>query len=284
MQKYRQLTHPVVDSIDSTLLYHLFLIVVLSITVLPVVTAIIMSTQTRAEIIEITNLMPGGAGLTNYGKVLFEFGLMRKLINSFIYSVTTVTLEVSIALLGALVLVYFDIPYKKIVFYMVLLTLLFPLPVRIVALFDFMVALGWTNSYLGLIIPKAASATSLFLFRQRFKSLPDSLVETARIDGTGPLKFLWKVLIPRSSGIIAGVAAIQFIGAWNSFLWPAIIINSDELQVASVGLRGLLSETQGGMTPWGVVMAGSILTLLPALVVLFVLRDHLLETIYMGRN
>ena len=137
---------------------------------------------------------------------------------------------------------------------------------------------GTGNTLAAITIPYLASATTVFILRQHFLSISSSVVENAKLDGVGPLKFLVYVLVPMSRGILVGVAIIMFIFAWNQFLWPLVIIDSEANQVAQVGLSLLEGDVQSGDVAWALVMAGSMLTLLPPLVLLIVFRKPLLET------
>jgi sn-glycerol 3-phosphate transport system permease protein len=245
---------------------------------LPLVLAMIMSTQTTTEVYQVTNLGIGSQGLANYERALTDFNFSTYMLNSFIMSIIIVIGKVSLSLLAALALVYYELPYERGVFMFILLTLLLPVPVRIVPLFQLMADLGWTNSMIALTGPYIASATAVFLFRQHFMSIPSSLVETARLDGVGPLTFLFRVLIPMSKGMIAGVCVITYIYAWNQFLWPLVAVTDKSSQVVQVGIRYLQGSAQAGLTQWGLIMAGAVLALLPPLFVLIVLHRPLLKT------
>ncbi|MFC6976150.1 carbohydrate ABC transporter permease [Halomicroarcula sp. GCM10025709] len=244
----------------------------------PLVLAIIMSTQTTTEVYEVTNLGLGSQGLENYRAALTEYNFSTYMLNSFVMSVLIVVGKVTLSLFAALALVYYDFPYERGVFVFILLTLLLPVPVRIVPLFQLMADLGWTNTMIALTGPYIASATAVFLFRQHFMSISSSLVEAARLDGVGPLKFLVKVLIPMSRGMIAGVSVITFIYAWNQFLWPLVAVTDKDSQVVQVGIRYLQGSAQAGLTRWGLIMAGAVLALLPPLLVLIALHRPLLNT------
>jgi sn-glycerol 3-phosphate transport system permease protein len=245
---------------------------------LPLLLAVVMSTQTTTEVYEVTNLAVGSDGLSNYRTALTEYNLGRYLVNSLVMSVVIVVGKVALSLLAALALVYYQFPYERAVFVFVLLTLLLPVPVRIVPLFQLMADLGWANTLLSITGPYIASATAVFLFRQHFRTIPDSLVENARLDGVGPLAFLFRVLIPMSTGMIAGVSVITFVYAWNQYLWPLIVVSEQSKQVVQVGIRFLQGASQSGLTQWGLVMAGAVIALLPPLVVLILLHRPLLET------
>jgi len=246
---------------------------------LPLILALIMSTQTTTEVYQTTNLGIGSQGLSNYQEVLVGYGFGTYIVNSIVMSLIIVVGKVTLSLFAALALVYYRFPYERAVFMFILLTLLLPVPVRIVPLFDLMAQLGWGNTLMAITGPYIASATAVFLFRQHFMSIPESLVENARLDGVGPLTFLWRVLIPMSKGMIAGVSVITFIYAWNRYLWPLIIMTDQQKQVVQVGVRYLQAASQSGLTKWGIIMAGAVLALLPPLAVLIAMHRPLLETL-----
>ncbi|MDT3433533.1 carbohydrate ABC transporter permease [Haloarcula sp. 1CSR25-25] len=244
----------------------------------PLILALIMSTQTTSEVYQVTNLGIGSQGLANYDIVLTDYNFATYLWNSFVMSMIIVVGKVGLSLLAALALVYYELPFERGVFMFILLTLLLPVPVRIVPLFQLMADLGWTNTMLALTGPYIASATAVFLFRQHFMSIPSSLVETAKLDGVGPLKFLFGVLIPMSKGMIAGVCVITYIYSWNQFLWPLVAVTDKSSQVVQVGIRYIQGSAQAGLTQWGLIMAGAVIALLPPLVVLIALHRPLLRT------
>ncbi|ELZ61146.1 MULTISPECIES: carbohydrate ABC transporter permease [unclassified Haloferax] len=245
----------------------------------PLLLAIIMSTQSTSEVYQVTNLGLGSKGLSNYSDALVNYDFSTYMLNSLVMSVVVVVGKVTLSLFAALALVYYRFPYERAVFMFILLTLLLPVPVRIVPLFQLMADLGWTNSLLALTGPYIASATAVFLFRQQFMGIPASLVEVARLDGVGPLTFLFRVLVPMSRGMIAGVCVITFIYTWNQFLWPLVVVTDKSSQVVQVGIRYLQGSAQAGLTQWGLIMAGAVLALLPPLAVLVVLHRPLLRTL-----
>ena len=246
---------------------------------LPLILALIMSTQNTTEVYQVTNIGIGSEGLSNYETALGQFNFGQYIINSIIMSAIIVVGKVALSLFAALALVYYKLPYERAIFMFILLTLLLPVPVRIVPLFDLMSRLGWGNTVMAITGPYIASATAVFLFRQHFMSIPASLVENAHLDGVGPLTFLWEVLIPMSKGMIAGVSVITFIYSWNQYLWPLIIMSDQSKQVVQVGLRFLQAASQSGLTQWGLIMAGAIIALLPPLAVLIIMHRPLLETL-----
>jgi len=259
------------------ILIHASLIGVIAALILPLAFATVVSTQTISQIYDVTYLLPGSEGPANYLDVLFEFDMARFMWNSLVMAVIVVTGKIVLSLLAALALVYYRFRFEKFIFFFILGTLMVPVPIRIVPLFELMVDLNWANTLLGLTGPYIASATAVFLLREHLRSLPPSLVETAKLDGVGPIRYLVTVLIPMSKGMIAGLAVITFISTWNQYLWPLIVMTDQENQVAQVGLK-FLQGAGMGQTDWGIVMAGAVLTLLPPLVVLVAFRRPILET------
>lgn len=244
---------------------------------LPVIFAAVTSTQTPAQVYDLSTLAPGTDAAANYRSALFEYGMWRYLLNTLVLSTVIVVGKISISLLAALAIVYYRFRFKEAIFLFILFTLMFPVPVRIVPLFQFVVDIGWANTIAGVAGPYVASATAVFLLRQHFRSLPATYAENAVLDGVGPIEFLWRVLIPSSRGYLAGLTVITFIASWNYYLWPLIIISDQSKQVAQVGLKYLLGVGTG-QTDWGVIMAGAFTTLLPPLLVLVIFRKPLLDT------
>ncbi|CQH56473.1 ABC-type transport system permease protein (probable substrate glycerol-3-phosphate) [Halobacterium hubeiense] len=266
------------DRLPDHVPMHLGLVAAIALMASPLVLAVVMSTQTTTEVYQVTNVGIGSQGLSNYQAALTEYNFTTYMVNSLVMSVVIVVAKVALSLLAALALVYYELPYERAIFMFILLTLLLPVPVRIVPLFQLMADLGWTNTLLALTGPYVASATAVFLFRQHFMSIPDSLIETARVDGVGPLRFLFGVLVPMSRGMIAGVCVITFIYAWNQFLWPLVAVTNKSSQVVQVGIRYIQGSAQAGLTQWGLIMAAAVLALLPPLFVLLALHRPLLET------
>ncbi|MFC6874260.1 carbohydrate ABC transporter permease [Halobellus marinus] len=257
---------------------HGALLISLAILLLPVVLVALMSTQTKAEILNFTFLGIGSDGLSNYTTVLQEHGFLTYLKNSLVMATLISVGKVGISLLAALAIVFFDFRFKRAIFIFILLTLTLPVPIRIVPLFELMVKLNWNDTMLALVMPYFASATSVLLLRQHFESISESIVETAKLDGIGPIKFLVYVLIPMSKSMLIGLYVIAFIWSWNQYLWPLVAIQSESNQVVQVGLKQLQGAQAAGETLWGLIMAGTILALLPPLVILILANKPLLET------
>jgi sn-glycerol 3-phosphate transport system permease protein len=158
-----------------------------------------------------------------------------------------------------------------------------PIPVRIIPLFEFMKQLNWGNSFLALTVPFLASATGTFLFRQYFMNFPESIVEAAKVDGVVPLRFLFQILVPMSLNTIGALALIEFIYVWNQYLWPLIIMTSNQKQVIQIGLKSLIGTGDQG-TNWSVVIAGAVITLLPPLLIFILLQEQFMKDFALSEN
>lgn len=157
-----------------------------------------------------------------------------------------------------------------------------PLPVRIVPTFELMDAFGWLNTYYALTIPFFASATGTLLFRQLYRTVPGSLADAARVDGAKPVQFLWRILVPLSKTNISALFLIEFLYMWNQYLWPLLAANAPNTRVVQVGLKQLV-DTEG-VVQWGVVMAGTVVAMLPPLIVLLLLQRRLMRGFSLGQD
>lgn len=264
----------------ALLLTHAALILAVLVVAAPLLFALIKATQSGAQLAG-ANLVPGRAFFSNLARVWTEANLGRYMTNSLIVAVSVTLGKTLLSVLAALAFVYFRFPLRSLAFALVLFTLMLPTELLIVALFDLVSGgLGWANSYLAIIVPFLASATGTFLFRQHFMNIPTSLADAARIDGCGPLRFLRHVLLPLSTNTIGALAVIQFVYAWDQYLWPLVIMQSDDKQVVQVGLRKLIDV--GGQTDWGAVMAGAIITIIPPLIVFTALQEQFSKGFALG--
>ncbi len=262
---------------------HIGLITICFIVLVPVLFAFSKSTQTRAQVFHYPPILgPGTALLSNYRAAWNEFDLGLYMQNSLIIAGIVMIFKTLFSMLAGLGLVYFDFPLKNWVFYFILFTLMMPTEIMIIALFNLVSDLGWGNNYAALTVPFLASATGVFLFRQHFASIPGELADAARVDGAGPLRFLWSVLIPMSRNTIGAMALIQFIYMWNMYIWPLVIIRENARQVVQVGLRAM--TTVQDTTNWGVVMAGAILAMLPPLIIFIGLHEQFTKGFALGQE
>ena len=173
--------------------------------------------------------------------------------------------KIVISVLSAFAVVFFRFPGRQVAFWLIFITLMLPVEVRIIPTYSVMSDLGLINTFTGLWLPLIASATATLLFRQVFVAIPDELVEAARMDGAGPLRFLWDIVIPVSGANIAALFVILFIYGWNQYLWPLLVATNPGLDTIVIGIVKMIAvETE---TDWSAVMATTMLALLPPVVV-----------------
>jgi sn-glycerol 3-phosphate transport system permease protein len=261
---------------------HFILILAVLIVAAPLLFALVKATQTSAQVTG-PSLLPGLHFFDNARDAWVGAGLGRYMFNSTVVAVCVTLGKTVLSLLAALAFVYFRFPLKSLFFAAVLFTLTLPTELLIVALFDLVSGdLKWANSYAAIIVPFIASASGVLLFRQHFMTIPSSLSDAARIDGAGPLTFLFRVLVPMSWNTIGALAVIQFVSAWDQYLWPLVIMQSDNKQVIQVGLSRLIDlESQSN---WGAVMAGAILTILPPVLVFTILQEQFSKGFALGQD
>jgi sn-glycerol 3-phosphate transport system permease protein len=252
---------------------HLLLILSILLIGFPLYYGFVISTQSLDEVIKVPqSLIPSGHMLENYVTVWNRIHMGRLLINSAVVAVVVSLGKISIAILSAFAIVFFDFRGKQIAFWMIFITLMLPVPVRIISTYQVVSMLGWVDTYAGLTIPLIASATATFLFRQFYITIPDELVDAAKIDGAGPMRFLWSILLPNSGANIAALFVVMFIYGWNQYLWPLMATNSDNMRVVVVGIASTV-PTGTQLPEWNLVMAAAMMALLPpVLVVIFLQR------------
>ncbi len=245
---------------------------------LPLLFALLKSTQSPSQVFSYPpRILPGTALVANYRAVWEQFQLGIFMRNSFIVAVAVTVGKTVLSLLSGLALVFFRFPLQGAVFWFILATLMMPTDILILALFELVSDIGWTNSHLALVVPFLGSATGTFLFRQHFSNIPISLAEAAKIDGAGPLRFLWSILIPMSWNTIGALAVIQFVYVWNQYLWPLVIIRENSRQVVQVGLKLIGGGVGLDATNWGITLAGAVIALIPPLVVFMLLQEQFMR-------
>jgi sn-glycerol 3-phosphate transport system permease protein len=262
-------------------LAHVVLILGVLIVALPVYITFVASTHANDVIIHPPMpLVPGAHLIDNYSAVLTgtqEGGgstasVGRMMIVSLVTALTIALGKIAISLLSAFAIVYFRFPFRMLFFWAIFVTLMLPVEVRIAPTYKVVSDLGMLNTYAGLTVPLIASATATFLFRQFFLTVPEELTEASRMDGAGPLRFFWDVLVPLSRTSIAALFVIQFIYGWNQYLWPLLVTTSEDMYPVVIGIKRMISGGDA-QTEWGAVMATAMLAMIPpALVVLLMQR------------
>ena len=254
-------------------LTHLGLILGVAVIAFPIWLAFVASTVSQPEIVRPPMpLLPGDRFLENYRDALYSgvnVPVARMLFNSFVMAMGIALGKIAISLLSAFAIVYFRFPGRLVFFWLIFLTLMLPVEVRIVPTYEVAARFGMLNSYPGLIFPLIASATATFLFRQFFLTVPDELAEAARVDGARPMRFFVDILLPMSRTNIAALFVILFIYGWNQYLWPLLITTEPEMNTIVMGIKQMFPAGDD-VADWPVIMATSILAMLPpVLVVMF---------------
>ena len=262
-----------------TLFSHVVLLLGIAVVAFPIYLAFVASTHTRDAILQVPMpLLPGGHLIDNYGAALLGADTQgarvvvgRMMWISFVTAMVIAVGKIAISLLSAFAIVYFRFPFKKIVFWMIFITLMLPVEVRILPTYKVLSDLNMLNTYAGLTVPLIASATATFLFRQFFLSVPDELVEAARIDGAGPMRFFKDILVPLSQTSIAALFVIQFIYGWNQYLWPLLATTSEDMYPVVIGIKRMMAGGDSA-NEWNVVMATAILAMLPPAAVVMLMQ------------
>lgn len=258
---------------------HLVLILGVLIVAFPIYYTFVASTQTIQTILSPPlPLTPGGEFSQNYGTALFSgvgqiggVSIARLLWNTAVVATAIAVGKIVISILSAFAIVYFRFPGRMVAFWLIFITLMLPVEVRILPTYKVIVDLGLIDTYTGLTLPLMASATATFLFRQFFMTIPAELVEAARIDAAGPLRFLRDILIPLSKTNIAALFVILFIYGWTQYLWPLLITNDNSMNTIVIALKKMVSFTDAE-TPWNLVMVTAIFAILPPVLVVVLMQ------------
>ncbi|HEX2552419.1 MAG TPA: sn-glycerol-3-phosphate ABC transporter permease UgpE [Microvirga sp.] len=245
----------------------------------PVYVAVLASTFDAATISNGNMpLTPGDYADENYYQTLFHGAAKSSrqpvgnmMVNSFIMAMGIAFGKIAICILSAYAIVFFKFPFRQTAFWIIFVTLMLPVEVRIYPTYKIVSDLGLLDTYTGLIIPLIASATGTLLFRQFFMTIPDELVEASKIDGAGPYRFLWDTLLPLSVTTIAALFVIQFIYGWNQYLWPLLITTKDSMQTIVIGIKKMLT-TQDTLTEWNIAMTTAVLAMLPPVAVVVLMQ------------
>ncbi len=263
-----------------SVLTHLVLMAGVVMVAFPLYITFVASTLTLEQVLQVPmRLLPGDQFWANYTQVLGA-GSTRgsgapvapMLFNSLVMALVIAFGKIAISIVSAFAIVYFRFAFRHFFFWMIFVTLMLPVEVRIIPTFKVVSDLGMLDTYAGLTLPLIASATATFLFRQFFLTVPDELLEAARMDGAGPMRFFFDVLLPLSATSIAALFVIQFIYGWNQYLWPLLITSDESMYTAVIGIKRMIVGGDA-LTEWNLVMATAMLALLPpALVVLLMQR------------
>jgi sn-glycerol 3-phosphate transport system permease protein len=258
---------------------HAILILGVIIVAFPLYVTFVASTLTYDQIVNVPMpLVPGDQLLHNYSHVLTsgsEKGssapVSTMLLNSFVMAVGVAVGKIAISIISAFAIVYFRFPLRNFFFWMIFVTLMLPIEVRIIPTFKVAADLHLLDSYAGLILPLIASATATFLFRQFFLTIPDELAEAARMDGAGPMRFFRDVVLPLSKTNMAALFVILFILGWNQYLWPLLITNREDMYTVVIGIKRMIAGGDA-TSEWNLIMATAMLALLPPALVVILMQ------------
>jgi sn-glycerol 3-phosphate transport system permease protein len=263
----------------GSIISHLVLIAGVAIIALPLYVGFVASTLSFDQVTSVPMQMtPGTHLLENYEAVLLHGSTAgskapvgQMMWNSLVMALAIAIGKITISMLSAFAIVYFRFPLRKTFFWMIFITLMLPVEVRILPTYKVVAELGLVDTYAGLTLPLIASATATFLFRQFFLTVPDELAEAARIDGAGPMRFFVDILLPLSRTSIAALFVIMFIYGWNQYLWPLLVTTREEMYTVVIGIKRMVA---GGDTliEWQYVMATAMLALLPPAVVVLLMQ------------
>jgi sn-glycerol 3-phosphate transport system permease protein len=262
------------------LLSHGILILGVLIVAFPIYITFVASTHTTEAVVQSPMpLLPGAHLLDNYRIALAgerqgggsHAAVGPMMVVSLVTALVISLGKIAISLLSAFAIVYFRFPGRMAVFWAIFVTLMLPVEVRIGPTYQVVADLGMLNTYAGLTVPLIASATATFLFRQFFLTVPDELVEAARVDGAGPLRFFKDILLPLSATSMAALFVIQFIYGWNQYLWPLLVTTKEDMYPVVVGIKQMISGGDA-QTEWNIVMATAMLAMLPPALVVMLMQ------------
>ena len=257
----------------GSVLLHALLIACIAVVAFPLYFAFVVSTQDLQQVVQRPpRLLPSSHLLENYAQAWRKANMGVMLWNSAIMAVTVAVGKIVISMLSAFAIVYFDFRGRVLCFWMIFVTLMLPVPVRLMSTYEVIGTLGWLNSYQGLTVPLMASATATFLFRQFYLTVPNEMAEAAQLDGAGPLRFLWGFLLPLSWANIAALFVVLFIFGWNQYLWPLMITNTEAMRTVVIGLEQLIPRSGTELPTWNLIMAGAMMALLPPVAVIIFMQ------------
>ncbi len=245
---------------------------------LPVWVTLVASTRTAEEVLTVPmSLWPGSHLLDNYRDALTAGAgnagqpVSRMMWVTLISALIIAIGKLASSLLSAFAIVYWRFRFRQLCFWLIFVTLMLPVEVRILPSYAVVADLGLLDSYAGLTLPLIASATATFLLRQFFLTVPDELTEAARIDGAGPLRFFWSILLPLSRTNLAALFVILFIYGWNQYLWPLLIVTQDSMSTIVIGIRRMIGGGDAAVE-WNLVMATAMLAMLPPVLVVVLMQ------------
>jgi sn-glycerol 3-phosphate transport system permease protein len=265
-----------------TIVTHIILVLGCLFIAFPIYTTFVASTHSLDAITSYFPLLPGRLLVENYGQALSVGSgevivtVWTMLMNSAIMAFGIALGKIFISLLSAFAIVYFRFRFRMLFFWMIFITLMLPVEVRILPTYEVMADLNLLNSYSGLIFPLIASATATFLFRQFFMTVPDELCEAVRIDGGGPIRFFFDILLPMSRTSIAAMFVILFIYGWNQYLWPLMVTTDEKYYTLLIGIKRMLDVGEG-QADWQIIMASTMLAMIPPVAIVIFMQKQFVK-------
>ena len=264
-------------------LTHVTLLTGIVIVSFPIYIAFVASTHEARDILMTVQGWFGTNLIENYTTVLQtgkastgSISVALMMWNSLVMALGIVVGKLSISILSAYAIVYFRFPFRMLFFWLIFVTLMLPVEVRILPTYEVVANLGLLNTYPGLVLPLIASATATFLFRQFFLTIPDELAEASRVDGAGPFRFFFDILLPLSRTNIAALFVILFIYGWNQYLWPLLVTTEQNMTTIVMGIQAML-YVPDDINEWNITMATAILAMLPPVLIIIVMQRQFVK-------
>lgn len=249
---------------------------------LPLLWMLLSSLKAPAEIVTTDlTLWPKDPSLQNYADAASTVPFARFFLNSVIVTVVGSAIKCILAIFTAYALVFVRFPFKRVIFLVILVALMVPPQVSVLPNYVLIAGMGGLNTYWGIILPGLGTAFGTFLLRQHFLTLPQSILESAELDGAGHWRKLWKIVVPVSVPSIATVALVTIVSEWNEYIWPLIVTDHPDMMTLPVGLTQLVNS-DGGTQNWGMLMAGAVIVLLPILIVFAALQRYIVSGLTQG--
>lgn len=266
--------------LPELILINLLLLVGVVVAVVPYVFMITSTLKPNAELYALpVRILPQTLNWENYRVLFSEYPFLLWFWNTVVLSIGRTVIGVLLSMLAGFAFAKYDFRFKRLLFTLVLVSILLPFQIMLVPLFIQMAVMQWLNTYQGVILPFAVSAFLIFLARQYMLSVPDELLDAARIDGAGEFSIFWRVVLPTQKPALAVISILTFTGAWNDYLWPLIVLQETEKFVVNVGVASMLGPYR---IPLGAVLAGSFLSTLPILIFFFFMQRHFIAGLTEG--
>lgn len=266
-----------------TALTHIVLILGLVVFLFPIYIAFVASTHETRDVLSTVQGWFGSNLIENYSTIIKSgkattggIPVGKMMLNSLVMALGIVFGKIFISILSAYAIVYFRFRFRMFFFWIIFMTLMLPVEVRILPTYHVVASLGLLNTYTGMTLPLIASATATFLFRQFFLTVPDELTEAARVDGAGPIRFFFDVLLPLSRTNIAALCVILFIYGWNQYMWPLLITTEKDMTTIVMGIQAML-YVPDDINEWNLTLATAILAMLPPVVVILAMQRQFVK-------